>query len=542
MRSLDPVMAPAMNRRRLALLGILWLGLLLPLAAHETARAPRLLVQPALGVAVERLHALHRQTGCQVVRIHGALGGVTVLAAPPGTPIAPLAQLYQASGLVRFAEPDSPLYPRRDPDDPAYVQGTQWHLHNTGQDGGLPDADIDAPEGWDLIRDAPDIVVAVVDSGVRLTHEDLAENLWIHPGETPGNGLDDDGNGYVDDLHGIDALEQTGDPTDDLGHGTQVAGLIGAVGNNQRGGSGVAWRVRLMPLRFMDAHGSGSVSDAVACLEYALLHGADIVNCSWGGARASVALETALQQLCGAGVIIVAAAGNEGRDLDLEPEYPASYSLDLLVVTTATTRTDTLADAANYGSRTVHVGAPGVDLYSTLHTGNHAYGFVQGSSMAAPVVSGILAVLKARYPADPPSRLVQRLLATSDRLPALSGRCVSGGRVNLHRAVSEAWEDTPLRLTVRPEPGGLFSLLLAGEPGSTWTLEHATGLGSWSALSTHELPADGNAILGPWPPTGASAFFRAQQVVVSRFRQEDTPRRGHPAIRTQPDRDHRAHR
>jgi len=164
------------------------------------------------------------------------------------------------------------------PDDPEYINGTLWGFNNTGQNGGVADADIDAPEGWDILNSASDVIVAVIDSGIHYTHEDLAENMWVNPGEIPGNRQDDDGNGFIDDVHGINVLTGSGDPRDDYGHGTHIAGIIGAVGNNGKGVVGVAWRVRLMACKFLDQTGNGSVSDAVQCIDYARGKGARIIN------------------------------------------------------------------------------------------------------------------------------------------------------------------------------------------------------------------------------------------------------------------------
>jgi subtilisin family serine protease len=190
-------------------------------------------------------------------------------------------QQYQTSGLVEYAQFDFIYHAFITPNDPLFTN--QWALNNTGQPGGTPDADIDAPEGWDIQSQAPNIVVAVTDTGARLTHEDLTENLWVNAGEIPGNGIDDDGNGYKDDVHGINAITESGDPSDDAGHGTHVAGIIGARGNNDKGVSGVAWQLKLMILKWLDSEGEGSDADALECLEYAKNKGAQIVNASWGG-------------------------------------------------------------------------------------------------------------------------------------------------------------------------------------------------------------------------------------------------------------------
>jgi subtilisin family serine protease len=250
-------------------------------------------------------------------------------------------QQYQTSGLVEYAQFDFIYHAFITPNDPLFTN--QWALNNTGQPGGTPDADIDAPEGWDIQSQAPNIVVAVTDTGARLTHEDLKENLWVNSGEIPGNGIDDDGNGYKDDVHGINAITESGDPSDDAGHGTHVAGIIGARGNNGKGVSGVAWQLKLMILKCLNSEGDGDDADALECLEYAKNNGAQIVNASWGDSFYSQALRDKIALLRRSGIIFVVAAGNDALDNDRALTYPACYDLDNIVSVAATTKTNTLA-------------------------------------------------------------------------------------------------------------------------------------------------------------------------------------------------------
>jgi subtilisin family serine protease len=309
-------------------------------------RADRILVVPKAGrdLALRRLHTQNRS---RVVHHFRDLGGVQVIEIPAGSSALDYVDRYQKSGEVEAAHVDHWFEPAALPNDPLINSGVQWHLNNTGLSGGVPGADIHASMGWDILHEATNIIVAVIDSGLRLTHEDLAGNLWTNPAEIPDNEMDDDGNGIVDDIHGINAVSGTGRPEDDAGHGTHVAGILGAVGNNGLGVCGVAWKLQLMPCKFLSANG-GSESGLLQCLEYARSKGAKIINCSFVAPPASISptLSNAFWTVRNAGIIVVAAAGNRGVNLDTDPEYPASFGMDNIIVVTATTRTDSFGDTA----------------------------------------------------------------------------------------------------------------------------------------------------------------------------------------------------
>lgn len=384
---------------------------------------------------------MHNRNRRRVLRSFPAAENIQVLGLAPGETVEEAVAKYQASGLVDFAEPDYRIHVKEVvPNDPYFEDGSQWHLRNLGQLGGVPGADIHATTGWETLHSASNVVVAIVDSGVRYTHEDLAANSWVNPKEIPGNGIDDDGNGVIDDVHGINAINNSGDPMDENGHGTHVAGIIGAVGGNGKGVSGVAWSVQIMACRFLDSAGSGDTSDAIQCIDYARRNGAKIINASWGSSDFSLALQTAIANARSAGIIIVAAAGNEADNIDLVPSYPAAYTGDNIVTVAATTRSDILDSLySSYGAKSVDLGAPGTAIYSTWQSSDLSYHVQSGTSMAAPCVSGVLALLRARFPDDTYRQTILRLLAGTDPLPSLEGRCVSGGRVNLAKALGASF-------------------------------------------------------------------------------------------------------
>ena len=346
--------------------------------------------------------------------------------------------------LIEYAEPDYIVQAVRTPSDSMFLQ--QWALNNTGQSGGTPGADIDAPEAWEITTGSSTVIVAVIDTGIDYTHADLANNMWVNTGEVPGNGIDDDGNGFVDDVYGYDFANNDGDPWDDESHGTHVAGTIGAVGNNALGVSGVCWRTRLMALKFLDASGSGATADAVKCVEYAVQMGAHLTNNSWGGGGFSQTLYDAIQAGQNANQLFVAAAGNGGSDgigddNDAEPFYPASYALDNIVAVAAVDHNFSLASFSNYGLQAVDIAAPGVKILSTVPGGGFESDGWSGTSMASPHVAGACALLLSENPAAPWRNVKAAILNAATPAPALGGKVLTGGVLNLLRALQIISED-----------------------------------------------------------------------------------------------------
>ncbi len=341
----------------------------------------------------------------------------------------------RATGQFEYVEPDYVVQKCATPTDSAFTNGTLWALRNTGQSNGVVGADIRATSAWDLTTGSTNVVVAVIDTGIRYTHQDLAANMWRNTGEIAGNGVDDDGNGYVDDVHGINAITGSGNPMDDNDHGTHCAGTIGAVANGGGPHVGVAWQVRLMALKFLSASGSGSSSDAIKCIDYAVAEGADILSNSWGGGGYSQALFDSIAAAQAQGVLFVAAAGNSSVNTDVTPFYPASYRLQNVISVAATDRRNALASFSNYGGGSVHLGAPGVAIYSSTSGSDTAYDSFQGTSMACPHVAGVAALVVARFPAISLAELKNRLVNTTTPVSALSGRTISGGLLNADNAL-----------------------------------------------------------------------------------------------------------
>ncbi len=370
--------------------------------------------------------------------------------ADPGSPISLVAGLWQvnlAEGVdvqtaldsfradpnVLYAEPNYRVYVSLIPNDPRFPE--MYGLNNTGQSGGTSDADIDAPEAWDVLTGTGSVVVAVIDTGVDYTHPDLAANIWTNLGEANGTpGVDDDGNGFVDDIHGYDFANDDGDPRDDHGHGTHVSGTIGAVGNNATGVAGVIWDVQIMGVKFLAADGSGTLGGAIGAINYAVANGAKISNNSWGGGPFTQALYDAIAAAGLQDHLFIAAAGNDSSNNDTFPFFPAGYDLDNIIAVAATDRNDDAAFFTNFGLNTVDLAAPGVDILSTLP--NNQYGAFSGTSLATPHVSGVAALVRDLHPDWTFQQVKDVILGTVDPVNSMQGITVTGGRLNATGAVT----------------------------------------------------------------------------------------------------------
>jgi subtilisin family serine protease len=440
-----------------------------PVPPAAQASEERVIVRRRAG---QDLSEMHRKLGTRsrklLRRDRGApAADLEVIAVPAGQRARVLEALRQ-SGLVDYAEPDYVLKVLgTEPNDPHFGGGTQWNLKNTGIYGGTVGADIDAPSAWSLRTSAASVVVGVIDTGARFTHEDLRANLWKNPGETgldaqgrdkAANGVDDDSDGYIDDVYGINSLTHSGTPSDDYGHGSHVAGIIGATGNNSVGITGVAWRVQLMTLKALDATGTGTISTVIEAMSYARAHGAKIINASWGSTSfTSQALRDAIRELRDSGIIFVAACGNSAGDNDANPLYPASYNYDNIIAVAASTRTDTLASFSNWGRTTVDLAAPGSPVFSAWNGSDTDYRYMDGTSQAAPLVAGAAALLWAQNPSLTYQQVISYILNNTDPLPAFANKTVTGGRLNVAQALAAvvlAGDPTPPTVSMlRPQLG-----------------------------------------------------------------------------------------
>lgn len=373
-----------------------------------------------VGLAGASEHELRRAGARSVKRIGGLEAAVVTIR---GQVAHNIARIESLSG-VRYVEPNHVHRSMATANDP--LLSKQWALRS--------DRGIDVAPAWEQGLGG-EVTIAVIDTGVDLGHPDLRGNIWTNPGEIPGNGHDDDGNGRVDDVHGFDFVNGDGDPSDDNGHGTHVAGTAAAEGGNGVGVAGVAWRARIMSLKALDSESAGTVADAARAIRYAADNGARIVNTSFNGPGRSTVLEEAISYAESRGVLIAASAGNDGQNIDAQPSYPASYPHGNVIATASTGTRGTLSSFSNRGRGSVDIAAPGEDILSTANGG--AYERRWGTSMATPHVAGTLLLMAAAKPGISSPDLTAALLGTASRSRALDGD-VSTGALNAAAAVHTA--------------------------------------------------------------------------------------------------------
>lgn len=361
---------------------------------------------------------------------------------------------------VAYAEPDYNIQALYLPDDPEFSR--QWALNNEGQTGGSVDADIDGTETWDRYKNGSNVVVAVIDTGVKYDHEDLSDNSWINTQEIAGNGIDDDNNGFIDDVYGYDFANSDANPMDDNGHGTHCAGILGAKGDNGIGISGIAHSAQIMGLKFLDSRGSGNVSHAVASIIYAVDNGATILSNSWGGGPLTQALFDAVSYANDHDVLFIAAAGNESNNNDINPSYPAGIDLPNVISVASTDHSDQLSNFSNYGM-SVDLAAPGSDILSTYNNGR--YTSLSGTSMAAPYVTGAAVLLRSNFPHLSALETKAILLDSVDELSSLNGRLATNGRLNVKTALAKA--ESSSYLSIQNGASGEIS------PGESATIQIA---------------------------------------------------------------------
>jgi len=394
-------------------------------------KSDELIVKFKQGVVDNRKTQLHKKLGSVKSKEFASLR-IHHLKLKKGLTVEEAVELYKGDPDVEYAEPNYQYQALLTPNDPQYSR--LWGMTK-----------INASAAWNSTTGNSSVVVAVIDTGIDYNHADLAANVWTNPGEIAGNGLDDDANGYLNDLHGIDTANTDADPLDDHGHGTHVAGTIGAVGNNGTGVTGVNWNIKIIACKFLDAAGNGYTDGAIDCLNYIKGlkdRGVNIVatNNSWGGGENSQALRDAIDAQ--RDILFIAAAGNDyDANNDKRPSYPASYQLPNVLTVAATDSADQKPFFSNYGRRSVHIGAPGNDIYSTLPAVNSfnipgGYGSLNGTSMATPHVTGLAALLKAQDSSRDWRSIKNLILAGGDNVSSMANRTVTGKRINAQKSLA----------------------------------------------------------------------------------------------------------
>ncbi|GIW92531.1 MAG: hypothetical protein KatS3mg110_0572 [Pirellulaceae bacterium] len=403
----------------------------------------QLLVMFRPGTTPAQRALIAHQAGGQIVQYYSAVN-TALIQLTTGSDVQAAVARWSAFPEVRIAEPNFVYQWDRLPNDPLF--NDQYGLHNFGQIPffGTPDADIDAPEAWDITVGSRNVVIAVLDSGIDVNHPDLRDNLFINTGEIPGNSIDDDGNGFIDDVFGWNGDANNGNVTDTFGHGTHVAGIIGARGNNGIGVSGVSWEVTLLPLKLGDS--APTLAGIVGAHNYMFTmkrRGVNIraSNHSYGGPTFS-GIELALvQQAFQEGILYVAAAGNNGTNNDLIPNYPSGYDVPNVIAVAASDWNDQLTAFSQFGPQTVDLAAPGDFIISTYPIGlgsigpNLEYEYLPGTSMATPMVTGVAALLYSLEPSLTPVQVKSLILNSVDVLPQMQGKLLTGGRLNARKAI-----------------------------------------------------------------------------------------------------------
>ncbi|HSE19463.1 MAG TPA: S8 family peptidase [Pyrinomonadaceae bacterium] len=403
---------------------------------------PEVLVKFKSGVSQETIERLTAQRNDRVEDRIENVNGLESIDDLDNADATTVAGEYSQLAEVEYAEPnfeieldavEGPLVPVL-PHDPQF--NDQWALANSGQRGGKQGADISATLAWATSTGNGKVVVAVLDSGVDYTHEDLIQNMWMRPATMAP--YHDDELGTIDDEHGFNAIDSATDPMDENGHGTHCAGIIGAEGENDIGIAGVNWKVQIMPLKFMNAGGFGTTKDAIEAINYVIDRkkagvNVRIISASWGSTQRSRALEDIIRKAYENDILFVAAAGNSTVNNDRNPHFPSSYNVPNVISVAALDRHDQLASFSNYGVKSVAIAAPGVDILSTWL--GDGYEEKSGTSMATPVVSGVAALVLAEHSRMSVDELKKKLLASSDPIVALKGKIATGGRINAAKAL-----------------------------------------------------------------------------------------------------------
>ncbi|QQS32459.1 MAG: S8 family serine peptidase [Acidobacteriota bacterium] len=450
---------------------------------------------------------LNRRHGASVAETFSDLGWMRLKLAP-GTSIEDAVKTYARSVHVIAAQPNFYYYPQLIPNDPQFSHSGLYGLTK-----------IAAPAAWDLTTGSSTVVVANIDTGMRLTHEDLAANIWVNPGEIPGNGVDDDGNGFVDDVNGWDFFFDDNDPSDENSHGTHVGGTIGAVGNNAIGIVGVNWNVKIMPIKIYNSTGSGTTSamliNAYNYVRMMKLRGVNIrvTNNSYGGCDEACgydqATKDAIDAMGDADILNVFAAGNSGTNNDGIPFFPASYDSPSILAVGGSDQDDNRR--YNFGANSVDLAAPGSLIYSTVHTSNSSYGTKSGTSMSTPHAAGAAALLAAFDPSLSALSLKATLMKTVDQLPAFTGFNRSGGRLNVSRALNEpvvcTFQPNSAEIVV-PTKGGWYEMSVTAPQFCDYSVRSGT---KWVHITSESTESGSSTIkfrVGVNPTINRSAVIK----------------------------------
>ena len=375
-----------------------------------------------------------RKVGLGAIDKYKIVDGLALIHVSNGDPVAAMAALAGEASVLR-AGLNYIVSTQVVPNDPLF--GSTWGMNNTTSQLN----DIDAPQAWDIYTGDPNYRVAVIDTGIDFNHPDLQGNIWVNPGEIANDGIDNDGNGYIDDVRGWNFVTNTNNPQDGNGHGTHVSGTIAAKGNNGIGVAGVAWNAKIVPLKFLSDTGSGTTANAIKAIDYCTANGIKLSNNSWGGGLFDSLL---LQAITNAGAVdhlFIAAAGNSALNIDVSLSYPASYNLSNMVNVASTTNTGTLSVFSNFGVATVHVGAPGSNIFSTWPIAltvvgqPNGYNSISGTSMAAPHVTGLAALLRGKMPSWTATQVRSAILGSTKPLANLAGKIGREGIISAYNAL-----------------------------------------------------------------------------------------------------------
>jgi hypothetical protein len=485
------------------------------LSQQQSRYAPgEVLVKFKKGASEGRKMQAHVQAGTEVIKVLKEIGWHHVRS-KRGESTEVLLERYRNSPDVEYVEPNIQYHLYTTPNDPKF--SLQWGLTKIG-----------APRAWDAQTGNSSVTIAIIDSGVDYTHPDLAANMWINSGEVVSNGLDDDNNGYIDDIRGWNFFNNNNDPMDDNGHGTHVAGVAAAVGNNGIGIAGVSWQAKIMALKICGASGFCSLDSAASAVLYAVNKGAKVINNSYGGLGEnfrSMALEDAIKYAYSNGVLFIAAAGNDTtadnsaqNNNDVTPVYPCNYKLPNVICVANSDENDNIAPRSYYGPKSVHIAAPGQNILSTVPTGICAfcdpsgYNMLSGTSMAAPFVSGAAALVMSQSPNLTIDRVKTALLYNVDRLADVDPLAVptcrtrTNGRLNLANAL----DPTGLaRQWVNRSSITHVGMAIANDAcGNSYV---AANGGDGKQFSTIKYNTDGNLL---WQQNYGSADIRRLSIVV----------------------------